>query len=63
MERQKVKFLNLFDGAQSKSDIVATFLAVLELTKTKRITIDGDMQNPSVQIVNEINDAEVETVE
>ena len=54
---------NLFDGAQSKSDIVATFLAVLELTKTKRITIDGDMQNPSVQIVNEINDAEVETVE
>ena len=60
---KKVKFLNLFDGAQSKSDIVATFLAVLELTKTKRITIDGDMQNPSVQIVNEINDAEVETVE
>lgn len=53
----------MFDGAQSKSDIVATFLAVLELTKTKRITIDGDMQNPSVQIVNEINDAEVETVE
>lgn len=60
---KKVKFLNLFDGAQSKSDIVATFLAVLELAKTKRITIDGDMQNPSVQIVNEINDAEVETVE
>ena len=60
---KKVKFLNLFDGAQSKSDIVATFLAVLELAKTKRITIDGEMQNPSVQIVNEINDAEVETVE
>ena len=27
----------MFDGAKSKSDIVATFLAVLELTKTKRI--------------------------
>ncbi|MCD7872953.1 MAG: segregation/condensation protein A, partial [Clostridiales bacterium] len=27
---KKVKFLNLFEDAQSKSDIVATFLAVLE---------------------------------
>ena len=58
---KKVSFLNLFDGAKSKSDIVATFLAVLELTKTKRITVDGDMHNPTVQIVNEAN--EVEAVE
>lgn len=58
---KKVSFLNLFDGAKSKSDIVATFLAVLELAKTKRITVDGDMHNPTVQIVNEAN--EVEAVE
>ena len=58
---KKVSFLNLFDGAKSKSDIVATFLAVLELAKTKRITVDGDLHNPTVQIVNEAN--EVEAVE
>lgn len=52
---KKVRFLTLFDGAQSKSDIVATFLAVLELAKTKKITIDGEIDNPEVQIVNEVN--------
>ncbi|MGN0521783.1 MAG: segregation and condensation protein A [Eubacterium sp.] len=52
---KKVKFLTLFDGAKTKSDIVATFLAVLELAKSKKITIEGEMENPSVQIVNEVN--------
>ncbi len=58
---RKVKFLNLFEGAQSKSDLVATFLAVLELAKTKKISIEGDMQNPSVQIIKETGEvSEVE---
>ncbi len=61
---KKVSFLNLFDGAQSKSDLVATFLAVLELAKSKRITIEGDMHNPSVQMVNDANVIEeVEPIE
>lgn len=51
---KKIKFLKLFEGAQSKSDIVATFLAVLELAKTKEITLEGSMENPDVQIVNEV---------
>ena len=58
---KKVKFLSLFEGAQSKSDLVATFLAVLELAKTKKISIDGDMQNPVVQMIkdgNEVSDIE-----
>ena len=50
---KKVKFLNLFEGAQSKSDLVATFLAVLELAKTKKISLEGDMKNPSVQMIKE----------
>ena len=52
---KKVNFLSLFEGSKSKSDIVATFLAVLELAKTKRITIDGDFKNPQVQIVKDTN--------
>ena len=55
---KKVRFLNLFEGAQSKSDLVATFLAVLELAKTKKITIDGSMNNPEVCIVNEVENLE-----
>lgn len=55
---KKVKFLNLFEGAQSKSDLVATFLAVLELTKAKKIIIEGSMDNPEVRIVNEVENLE-----
>lgn len=57
--RKKVSFLSLFEGAQSKSDIVATFLAVLELAKTKKITIEGSMENPDVQIVNDVSEVDV----
>ncbi len=51
---KKVKFLKLFEGAETKSDLVATFLAVLELAKTKKISIEGTMNNPEVQIINEV---------
>lgn len=55
---RKIKFLTLFKDAATKSDMVATFLAVLELAKTKKISIDGDMENPDVQIINEVNNIE-----
>lgn len=55
---KKVKFLSLFDDARTKSDMVATFLAVLELAKTKKITIEGEMSDPSVRIINEVTDIE-----
>ncbi len=53
---RKVKFLTLFEDAATKSDMVATFLAVLELAKSKKIILEGEMKNPSVQIANEVND-------
>lgn len=56
---KKVQFITLFEGSQTKSDLVATFLAVLELAKTKKITIDGDMANPSVQMVKDINEVDI----
>ena len=55
---KKVKFLTLFEGSQSKSDIVAVFLAVLELAKTKKISLEGSMENPDVQIINEVENFE-----
>ena len=44
-KKSKVAFKNLFSSAESRSDVVATFLAVLELLKDKRIkaeTKDGE---------------------
>lgn len=35
-------YSSLFSGQQTKSDMVATFLAVLELIKTKRIALDDE---------------------
>lgn len=51
--KRKVKFLKLFEDAQSKSDLVATFLAVLELAKTKKIVLNGSMQDMEVSISEE----------
>jgi len=38
----KVKFLDLFKTVKTRSDIVATFLAILELSKTDYVSIDQD---------------------
>jgi len=44
-----VNFHSLFEKAKSKSELVATFLALLELIKAKRITIsDSDDQSVSI---------------
>lgn len=59
---KKIQFLSLFEGAQTKSDLVATFLAVLELAKTKRISIEGNMMNPEVQMISEPRDDNTDEV-
>lgn len=38
----RLRFQALFTGARSRSEVVATFLAVLELSKTRRVRIEGD---------------------
>ncbi len=49
MERLK----NLFKGNKSRSEIVATFLAVLELCKTNSVTLEDDLsgENPNVRLL------------
>lgn len=50
--RQKatLNFRSLFRGAESRSEIVATFLAVLELSKTNRIRIDGEGEDTTLTL-------------
>ena len=50
MERLK----NLFRGSRSRSEIVATFLAILELCKTNSVSLEDDTSgdNPNVVLLN-----------
>ena len=49
---QKTKFNSLFSDAESRSDIVATFLAVLELTKSKKVKVLGDGDEAQVELLD-----------
>ena len=44
---------NLFKGNRSRSEIVATFLAILELCKTGSATLEDDLsgENPNVKLI------------
>ena len=46
---------NLFRGNRSRSEIVATFLAILELCRTSAVTLEDDVsgENPNVRVLEE----------
>ena len=49
---QRVK--ELFKGNKSRSEIVATFLAVLDLCKTNSVQLEDDDsgENPNIRLIN-----------
>ena len=47
-----IAYQALFEEKQEKSDLVATFLAVLELVKGKRIRIEGNSSDATVKLMN-----------
>ena len=47
---EKNRFLSLFEQSQSRSEMVATFLAVLSLAKAKRVTIEGDGEETVIRL-------------
>lgn len=52
---------NLFHGNKSRSEIVATFLAVLDLCKTNSVTLEDDVngENPNVRLLDETEKKEL----
>ena len=52
---------NLFRGNRTRSEVVATFLAILELCKTNSVSLEDDNsgENPNVRLIKE-PDAEAE---
>ena len=53
LHRIRVPFLRLFDDAKDRSEIVATFLAVLELSKNRRIRLEGDGEEMELMLTND----------
>lgn len=49
---QKTGFKSLFTDAESRSDIVATFLALLELTKSKKILVSGEGEDAEIELLD-----------
>ncbi|HCA04409.1 MAG TPA: serine protease [Ruminococcaceae bacterium] len=48
---KKLEYHEIFEVCEDKSDLVATFLATLELVKGKRIRIDGSGENAVVRMI------------
>lgn len=51
---------NLFKGNRTRSEIVATFLAILDLCKTNSVSLEDDNtgENPNVRLIKETETAE-----
>ena len=47
------KLSSLYQAASSRSELVATFLAVLELCKANRVHIDGDGETAEITLIKE----------
>ncbi len=54
------KLKNLFKGNQSRSEIVATFLAVLDMCKNNTVTLEDDIngENPTVRLLQQPQEGE-----
>jgi segregation and condensation protein A len=52
---------NLFRGNKSRSEVVATFLAILDLCKTNAVTLEDDINgdNPNVRLLDETEKKEM----
>lgn len=48
---KKRRLSEIFKGAESRSDLVAAFLAVLELAKSKEVFISGDGENTEIELL------------
>ena len=50
---RKQRFDSLFENAESRSELVATFLAVLELCKAKRVMLSGEGDECEIELISD----------
>lgn len=53
----------LFETSTERGELVATFLAVLELVKGKRIRIEGDGEDAQVLVTDNVGDGDIEKLQ
>ncbi|HEX3038399.1 MAG TPA: segregation/condensation protein A [Oscillospiraceae bacterium] len=51
-KKNEIEYNLLFQEKQEKSDLVATFLAVLELVKGKRVRVEGNSNSATIKLIN-----------
>lgn len=51
ISRKPKRLSSLYEGAQSRSDLVATFLAVLELCKANRVKVTGTGNDMDISLI------------
>lgn len=49
--KRKTKLIDLYKQAESRSDLIAAFLAVLELAKNKTIYVSGDGEDIQIELL------------
>ncbi len=50
---EKQSFVGFFEQSSSRSEMVATFLAILSLVKSKQIFIDGEKTTATIELIEE----------
>lgn len=50
-EKKVQKFRDIVLASESRSDMVAAFLAILELAKTKHVILNGDGENLEIELI------------
>ncbi len=58
-KQKKQKFNDFFITSQSRSEMVATFLALLSLTKDKKITVTGEGEDMEIEMLGNDPDYEL----
>ena len=56
---------NLFKGNRSRSEVVATFLAILELCKTNSVALEDDLtgENPNIRLIKDPENVTEDTID
>ena len=54
------KLKNLFKGNKTRSEVVATFISILEMCKTGTVLLEGDVtgENPDIRLVEKKGEEE-----
>ena len=58
----KCKFTDIFKGCESRGEVVATFLAVLELVKLKKINVDY-VKRDKTFMVSKLEDSDIDDID